>query len=198
MTVCFAHVLSNMMQLPPTPPLSQKCTVKQVSTMHTWTCMKPQHQLPLLDTSLLLTHDSTTQLHNSRVSKQTRGQSHTILFLKFSLKDRNIIYDEFFHNILDAGCCEFRQHQADYEIAIGKLFISPLLAATQGSASCQDTWFQISIDGVQWHVFPGSCRQCRLVYVLLGVTLSSLCIDSCFCDGVVWGTAWLLKKRTIV
>ena len=28
--------------------------------------------------------------------KQTRGQSHTILFLKFSLKDRNIIYDEFF------------------------------------------------------------------------------------------------------
>ena len=88
------------MQLPPTPPLSQKCTVKQVSTMHTWTCMKPQHQLPLLDTSLLLTHDSTTQLHNSRVSKQTRGQSHTILFLKFSLKDRNIIYDEFFQNIL--------------------------------------------------------------------------------------------------
>ena len=94
--VCFAHVLSNMMQLPPTPPLSQKCTVKQVSTMHTWTCMKPQHQLPLLDTSLLHTQDSTTQLHDSRVSKQTRGQSHTILFLKFSLKDRNIIYDEFF------------------------------------------------------------------------------------------------------
>ena len=90
------HVLSNMMQLPPTPPLSQKCTVKQVSTMHTWTCMKPQHQLPLLDTSLLHTQDSTTQLHDSRVSKQTRGQSHTILFLKFSLKDRNIIYDEFF------------------------------------------------------------------------------------------------------
>ena len=60
--------------------------------------MKPQLQLPQLDTSLLHTHDSTTQLHNSRVSKQTRGQSHTILFLKFFLKDRNIIYDEFFRH----------------------------------------------------------------------------------------------------
>ena len=79
--VCFAHVLSNMMQLPPTPPLSQECTVKQVFTMHTWTCMKPQLQLPLLDTSLLHTHDSTTQLHNSRVSKQTTWtKPHSFVF----------------------------------------------------------------------------------------------------------------------